>query len=84
MRLSAKIIITDEYKGSTKHQFFHNLKKNDEITVFTDIKTIERNRRNWGLEPTEVTFKNHRNGEEFTTTMGQTNKYLNIIKHSIM
>lgn len=81
MILSAKIVIDKDYKGKTKHPFFHNTKKGDMVTVSTEIKTIERN---WGLDPTLITFRNHRNGEEFITTMGQTNKYLRLLKHSIM
>lgn len=84
MILDANIVVTEDYKGKTKHEFFHHLQKGDNLTLFTEIKTIRRNVRGFGLEPTEVTFRNNRNGEEFTTTMGQTSKYLNIIKYSIM
>ena len=84
MILDANILITENYKGKTKHSFFHNLQSGDRVTIFTEIKTIRRNVHSFGLEATKVTFRNNRNGEEFTTTMGLTNKYLDILKYSIM
>lgn len=47
MILSAKIHITEDYKGNTKHQFFHNVRKADEILVFTEVQTIKRD---WGAQ----------------------------------
>lgn len=84
MILSAKIVIDKEYTGKSKHQFFHKLKKGDTILLSTELKTISRNVRGFGLEPTYIIFENLRNGEQFTTTMGLTTKYLNILEYTIM
>lgn len=79
MILSSKAVVTATYKGKSKYDFWKNLQIGDTIKVSTQIKKYHRGGN--GLNATNLSIKNERTGEVFSSTMSMTVNYFNQIKY---
>lgn len=75
--LSSELIIKGKYKGSTKFEFFKDLKEGDLVEISMNLKKQGRGRS--GLYAPEIKLKC--NNKTFNCSLNQTMNYLGNIEY---
>lgn len=79
MKLKSRALVTEEYKGQSKYDFWKNIKVDDVLQVSTTIRKYFRGGN--GLNATQILIENERTGETFKSTMSMAYNYLSQIKY---